>query len=305
MSDLADALARAIRRDPVSVPDRATLEEGARAPHRKGLRILLTEDNPVNQKVARRILEVEGHSIHVAENGREAVEAIRASAFDLVVMDIQMPVMDGYEATAAIREWEKPSGRRIPILALTARALEGDRERCLEAGMDGYVTKPIRARKLLDAIDELTRDIVLGAARSEGPPREDAPEDRAPERPREESFDLSAALDLLDGDVDLLREMAAIFLEEAPRLISGVEDALASGDRHRIERAAHAIKGTVGSFAAKRAFEAARSVEDAAREGRVQEASEAAAALREEMALLVPALGNLPGRGGPEEDSRA
>ncbi|RPJ41203.1 MAG: sensor histidine kinase, partial [Candidatus Latescibacterota bacterium] len=228
-----------------------------------------------------------GHSVRVCPNGREAVEAVRQEPFDLVVMDIQMPVMDGYEATAAIREWEAGSGMRLPILALTARALKGDRERCLAAGMDGYVTKPIRPQTLLGAIAEFFDAPVGGRA-----------EERPPEPPveRPEEFDFAAALDFVDGDIELLREMAVVFLEEAPRLVSSVEAAIESRDAGSLERAAHALKGTVGSFAAKKAYEAARLVEDAARAGRADDAAEAAIALREEMGRLIPSLAALPSR---------
>ncbi len=113
-------------------------------------RILLAEDNAVNQRLGRRILENGGHTVVVAANGVEALAALRRQTFDLVFMDVQMPEMDGLEATAAIRRDEAGSSRRIPIVALTAHAMAGDRERCLAAGMDGYLSKPIRARELLD-----------------------------------------------------------------------------------------------------------------------------------------------------------
>ncbi|MBM3321515.1 MAG: response regulator [Candidatus Eisenbacteria bacterium] len=291
LSELSEAIARLSR---PALPSRAAAparEPAGASAQASPLRILLTEDNPVNQKVARRILEKEGHVVATCENGREALDALADGRFDLVLMDIQMPVMDGYEATRAIREREKKSGGHLPILALTACALKGDRERCLEAGMDGYVTKPIRPQRLLDAI----HDLLHGSTKSDDE-KKDA--DLVPAPP--ESFDLSEALDFLEGDVDLLKQMAEIFLEEAPRLLSGVESALARQDRKSLERAAHAIKGTVGSFAAKRAYEAARRVEDAAREGRDDEARAAADGLREEMARLLPCLQNLPGPGGAD-----
>ena len=117
--------------------------------------ILLAEDNAVNQRLAVRLLEKEGHSVVVANNGSEAVTAIEREAFDLILMDVQMPGMNGYEATAAIREKEILSGGHIPIIALTANAMKGDRERCLDAGMDGYASKPIKAKELIEAIETL------------------------------------------------------------------------------------------------------------------------------------------------------
>jgi CheY-like chemotaxis protein len=122
---------------------------------RRGLRILLAEDNRVNQILAVRLLEKRGHHVQVAGDGREALEKLKTADFDLVLMDVQMPVMGGFEATAAVRETEKGTGRHIPIVALTAHAVKGDRERCLAAGMDGYVAKPIRSEELLEQIGAL------------------------------------------------------------------------------------------------------------------------------------------------------
>jgi CheY-like chemotaxis protein len=116
------------------------------------LRVLLAEDNAVNQKLATRLLEKQGHQVTVVPNGKEAVEAVRRGGYDLVLMDVQMPEMDGFEATAAIRQQEAATGGRMPIVAMTAHAMKGDRERCLEAGMDGYVSKPIQPRELIEAI---------------------------------------------------------------------------------------------------------------------------------------------------------
>ena len=123
---------------------------------RGGLRILLAEDNLVNQRLALRLLEKRGHSLTIANNGREALESLEKDAFDVVLMDVQMPVMDGFEATAAIREKERGTGKHQPIIAMTAHAMNGDRERCLAAGMDGYVSKPIQPQELFEAIETLT-----------------------------------------------------------------------------------------------------------------------------------------------------
>jgi CheY-like chemotaxis protein len=125
------------------------------------LLILLVEDNPINQKVGQRLLEKAGHTVVLAANGREALDRVFAHAFDLVLMDVQMPEMDGLEATLAIRHSERDSGRRLPIVAVTAHAMKGDRERCLEAGMDGYVTKPVVPHVLFQAMADalvLVRD---------------------------------------------------------------------------------------------------------------------------------------------------
>jgi two-component system sensor histidine kinase/response regulator len=117
-------------------------------------RVLVAEDNIVNQRVAERLLTKRGHLVTVVSNGREALAAVEHGAFDLVLMDVQMPDMDGFEATAAIREWERESGRHVRIVAMTAHAMNGDRERCLAAGMDGYLSKPIDPRTLFDAVEQ-------------------------------------------------------------------------------------------------------------------------------------------------------
>jgi len=128
---------------------------------RSGLHILLAEDNLVNQTLAVRLLTKRGHDVQVAGNGREALDRLKKERFDLILMDVQMPEMDGYEATAAIREVERTAGGHIPIIAVTAHAMKGDLERCREAGMDGYITKPIRVEELLKKIEDYTRHAPL------------------------------------------------------------------------------------------------------------------------------------------------
>jgi two-component system sensor histidine kinase/response regulator len=123
------------------------------------LRVLLAEDNAVNRKLAVRILEKHGHRVTVAVNGREAMEALVRDQFDAILMDVQMPEMDGFEATAAIRRSERGSGRHIPIVAMTAHAMKGDREQCLQSGMDAYLSKPIRGQELLDILESVTSSV--------------------------------------------------------------------------------------------------------------------------------------------------
>ncbi len=153
-AELRAAIVAAIAGQPVEAP--AAVEAGHIATERNGpgLRVLLTEDNVVNQLVGRGILEKARHSVVVAGNGREALRLLEEQPFDLVLMDVQMPEMDGFEATAAIREKEKRTGEHMPIIAMTAHAMTGDRERCIAAGMDSYITKPINARTLLDLLAE-------------------------------------------------------------------------------------------------------------------------------------------------------
>jgi CheY-like chemotaxis protein len=158
-SELLDAILRVLATkvrpaDEPGLVTRHSLREG-----RRGLRILLAEDNAVNQRLAAGLLEKRGHTVVVTATGREAVEASSSQKFDLVMMDVEMPEMDGFEATAAIRTWESATGVHIPIIAMTAHAMTGDRERCLAAGMDGYVSKPIQAQELFEAIEGLVSPV--------------------------------------------------------------------------------------------------------------------------------------------------
>jgi CheY-like chemotaxis protein len=167
-SELIEGLTRAIRRSLPNqsadllheTPDSTKIEVMSG----RKLRILLAEDNPVNQRVVMGILRKRGHEIVVANHGKEALQAAQARLFDIILMDVQMPVMDGLEATALIRQHEQLTGRHTPIVALTARAMTGDQETCLQAGMDTYIAKPIDTRKLLKTIQEL----VSAAEQSDG-----------------------------------------------------------------------------------------------------------------------------------------
>ena len=161
-SELLDAILQAVGSEPEAVapPAQPSIHQPLQQ-RLRGLRILLAEDNPVNQKLVVRLLEKRGQNVQIASNGREALEKLKEADFDLVLMDVQMPVMGGFEATAAVREGEKGTGRHIPILALTARAMKGDRERCLAAGMDGYIGKPIRLEELFEQIEALIPSVPL------------------------------------------------------------------------------------------------------------------------------------------------
>jgi HPt (histidine-containing phosphotransfer) domain-containing protein len=190
-------------------------------------------------------------------------------------MDIQMPHMDGFEATAAIRDNEKTLGTHLPIVAMTAHAMKGDRERCLAVGMDGYVSKPVQASDLFAAIaDAMTKAI--------------APARRAPG-----VLDAAAALRGTDGDTHLLSELAGIFLRDCQRQMSAVRDAVTYGDASGVESAAHVLKGSVGSFAAFAAVEAAGKLEHLAHAREMAGAKDALALLEIEIERLQPALRSL------------
>jgi CheY-like chemotaxis protein len=221
------------------------------------LRILLAEDSPVNQAVAVRMLERRGHHVTIANNGVEALATYQQATFDIVLMDVQMPAMDGYETTAAIRLLEASQGGRVPIIAMTAHAMAGDRDRCLAAGMDGYVSKPVRADALFDAIEQVRS----------GQSPADAVEalhvfsngdavaaSLAPEAP---TIDWEAAVELLGGDRALAFDVARVFLQEYPKFLAEIHESTASRQPKDLKRAAHTLKGAVSHFAARTAYEAA------------------------------------------------
>jgi CheY-like chemotaxis protein len=216
----------------------------------RGLRILLAEDNFVNQQFAIGLLEKRDYRVVVAGNGQEAVEALEKEHFDLVLMDMQMPVMGGIEATAIIRAKEEQNGGHVPIIAVTAHAMDGDRERCIEAGMDGYVSKPIRAQQLDEAIESLVKTSRHGQE-SLHPALEEGGRPDMDGTPGNAVFDLEAAMDFHGGDEEFLKKMARVFLESCPKMISDIETAIGRGDAKALKRNTHVLKGTVGNFAAQ------------------------------------------------------
>ena len=247
-------------------------ETPAAVPTGRRLRLLLAEDNPVNQKLAVRLLEKKGHTVVVAGDGIEAVRAVADQSFDLVLMDVQMPEMDGFEATAAIRAREHGTGRHIPILAMTAYAMKGDRERCLAAGMDAYVSKPIQPRELWQAIEALV------------PANGEEQETVSP------AVDVQEALDRVGGDSELLHELADVFLADCPRLWHNIAEALAKGDARQLARAAHTLKGSVATFGARAAQALAQQLELQGREGNLTHAADTVARLDGELQRLKSAL---------------
>ena len=243
------------------------------------LRILLAEDNPVNQEVAVHLIERRGHSVIVAENGREAMEAIERHKFDLVLMDLQMPEMGGLEATRIIREKEKTSGQHLPIIAMTAHAMQGDREQCLEAGMDGYLSKPIDPKTFLQTVEGIS----ASAAGSESADNKDAAE-------ATDSLDVKALLARFSGNRKLLRSIVKTFREDCPRMMSRIRAALTTHDAVALAEGAHALKGSIGNFGESAALETTREMEKAARQGKLDGTWELYATLEDQIALLLPAL---------------
>jgi signal transduction histidine kinase/CheY-like chemotaxis protein len=254
----------------------ADAEPAAEAPSSRPLKLLLAEDGVINQKVAVHLLEQRGHRVAVVNNGREALAALRSAdpVFDAVLMDVQMPEMNGFEATAAIRLEERGTGRRLPIIAMTAHAMKGDRERCLEAGMDAYVSKPVRADALYAAIEGLTG--VSGPAAVPEP-----------------AFDPVAARSNAGNDPEMLKELAEIFVDECPRLVADVRRALDAGDASGLRMAAHTLKGSLSVFAAGPATAAALRLERLGEAAQLTQAEAGWEGLRAELDRLLPELGQL------------
>jgi two-component system sensor histidine kinase/response regulator len=239
------------------------------------LNILLAEDNPVNRLLAQKLLQKHGHVVTLVNNGREALERWELNQsvqFDIILMDVQMPEMDGLQATAGIRARELVTGAHIPIIAVTAHAMKGDRERCLAAGMDGHIIKPINPVELAATIL---------AAFPGGPKLPDVPADPNPKPPSDAEL-----LARFDGDGELLKELAGIFLQECPKMLDEIRVAQCAGDATLLERAAHTLKGSVGNFALSGAWETAQRLELLAKSGEVSGAEDTIHTLEQQLAQL-------------------
>ena len=254
---LGTVLAETDRTETPEVVTRHTIAESRRA-----LRVLLAEDNPVNQQVAVAMLVKRGHEVHVAANGREAVEAVRERDYDVVLMDIQMPELDGFEATAAIRALDK--GKQLPIIGLTAHALSGERERCLSRGMSDYLAKPFKAHELF-ALVEAGAD---GRAVTPAEPRVPA---AAP------PVDLEGFRNTLReaGAEQALYSIVDTFVRQGPDRLAALATAAASGDGSEMAKAAHIFRGAAATSGARELAELLERVETSARAGRVEEAKQA------------------------------
>ncbi|MGA2034313.1 MAG: response regulator, partial [Thermoguttaceae bacterium] len=243
------------------------------------LRILLAEDSLVNQKLAVALLEGQGHQIHVANNGKEALAALQSQAFDLVLMDVQMPEIDGLETTMTIRAREMHTGSHVPIIAMTAHALKGDRERCLKAGMDGYIAKPIHGRELFDVIENLC------GCRAPPPPLP-----RVIDPGELDAVDWPMALEAVHGDPLLLRTIARAAVEELPRLARAMQTAVRSGDASALRLAAHTLKGSLRYFGEGPAFASVCGLERMGIDDRVSDAAPLSAAAESEIGRIVQSL---------------
>ena len=242
-SDLLDGILNALG---TQLSESTSLEASAsQAKPARPLRLLLVEDNVVNCELALRLLHKRGHVVVVATNGREALGLLEAQGFanfDAVLMDVQMPEMDGMEATAAIRVEEKTLGTHMPIIGVTAHAMKGDRERCLQGGMDGYVSKPIRPDALFSELERLVPSSapqeILATQTPSGPAATGMVLDR------------SALLDRVEGDMELLGDIIGLFKEDSVRQIAAIREAIGKKEAEIAKRAAHTLKGTCGNLGA-------------------------------------------------------
>ena len=266
-SQLFNAMITAVDTSPREPrPARAT-PLGMRAIAVRPLRVLVAEDNAVNQRLAVSLLERRGHSATVATDGRQAVEATARERFDLVLMDVQMPVMGGLEATAAIRARERAMGsERLPIIAMTAHTMAGDRERCLEAGMDGYVAKPIQSARLFEAIDA----VVPGVGIAPPPERRPTSVSDDDDGGAEPVLDRALLDRNVDGDAELRAELIGLFADECPRLVAELRAGAIAGDAVRVGAAAHTLKSAAGSMAGVRLASAALALEASCRRGTLE-----------------------------------
>ncbi|MFT7693226.1 MAG: two-component system sensor histidine kinase/response regulator, partial [Candidatus Latescibacterota bacterium] len=258
---------------PVSAPDLVTcytvLED------RKSMHILLAEDNLVNQHLIIALLTKNGHTVSVAENGQFAVEAVENERFDLVLMDMQMPIMGGLEATVIIRKSEA-IGTHLPIVALTANAMKADEEKCLQAGMDAFISKPIQREQFFAIIESAVRGTAVA--------------EHIPPTSEEDIIDIEQVLEKVGGDRELLRQVIAVFLENAPAQLSAVGEAIANGDQSALHRTAHTLKGSLANFTVGEPYEVAFKLETMGSQGDWETAEAVYALLKEKVEKIKVAL---------------
>jgi CheY-like chemotaxis protein/HPt (histidine-containing phosphotransfer) domain-containing protein len=288
-STLFDAIATAIgpAELPGAAPAAAPIAEPSRAV--RPLQILLAEDNPVNQMTATTMLEKLGHAVRVANNGRQAMDKLNDQSFDIIFMDVQMPEMDGVTATGEIRRREQTTGRHIPIVAMTAHAMKGDKEKCLNAGMDDYVSKPIRRKDLAEVIARIVERFL------HEPPANGEPAASAADAHEGNHMilDEAALLEECDDDKTLLRRMVEIFDRDARERLPRLRDAVHSGAATAVKEEAHALKGGIGTFYAKAAYDTAYVLEKMGADGDLTNAPAILQALESHLQCLRKKLAEL------------
>jgi PAS domain S-box-containing protein len=298
-SDLLDAIMTALKGPQLEQDGVVQITET-----KQSLRVLVAEDTPANQKVITAILKKRGHQCVIANNGREAVDWVRNEDFDVVLMDVQMPTMDGLQATGMIREYEDEAGFHIPIIAMTAYAMRGDREKCISAGMDNYISKPIDAPKLIRLLERLatkyqrpTNLSRVPAEQETVPPAENdskqsglSTADSGNGDAVQPLFNMENALKRVGNDPEILNSMVDYFFEDAPGLLREIAQQVQVEDADELARAAHSLKGLCANFDATAATEAARAIEEMGHSGDLQSVPEAIPLLESEVARLIRAL---------------
>ncbi|SNT43935.1 MHYT domain-containing protein, NO-binding membrane sensor [Granulicella rosea] len=281
-SELRAAVARVLgaREQHGAIPmiTKYTLHDEAAAP--KKLNILLAEDHAINQKLAMRLLEKRGHQVVLANNGKEALSALEKQSFDLVLMDVQMPEMDGLEATRQIRALEKArnTGLYQPVVAMTALVMKGDRERCMEAGMDGYLSKPIRPQELDEVLDKYLAGESEPVAETTAASVGDA------------SVEIEELLERIGGDRDLLAELLELYREDYPVQVEAGREALRNNDPAALQAMGHRMKGAMSNLAAPEASRLAGELESSGRDKNLSSASATLEALDRELLRVAQAL---------------
>ena len=260
------------------------------------LKILIAEDTPANQKVVKAILEKRGHRVEIVRNGRHVVARAQQGDFDLILMDVQMPEMDGFQATRMIRSAGDPRVACIPIVAITAHAMRGDRERCLDAGMDTYLAKPVDAREMIAMIESMANHPTERHSAETSPTAAQASARRDPS-----VCNLDEALARLGGNAELLRDIIGFFREDAPELLEQMRTAIRGRNAEELARAAHSLKGLAANFSGKSTVEAALKVEQAGESANFAVAPDHVDRLADEAGRLCEALATYP----PGETSAA
>lgn len=219
------------------------------------LRVLVAEDNRVNQMFAARLIERQGHTARVVSNGQLAMDAMRHEVFDVVLMDLGMPVMDGFEAVRELRQLEQQTGRHLPVIAVTASASAFDRDKCLAVGMDDFIGKPVQAADLAAVMARVLQDPAQIIADIE------TPSPVATESNGALACDLTAALKRVGGDLNFLKQLGQLFLDTVPEQLQSLRTAMENHNRKLISDLAHSIKGSVRHFFAASAHDSAQRLE--------------------------------------------
>jgi CheY-like chemotaxis protein len=258
---------------------------------RRPLRVLLVEDNPVNQEHAAAVLQKAGHTVLVVEDGMRALEALAMYHFDVVLMDVQMPEMDGFEATAKLRQAEAASGGHVPVIAMTAYATDTDRQKCLEAGMDGYVSKPIDMGAMLEMLDKVCPE--SRPSQPAAAPSLARDESAAPAGSRPPAFDRATALERCGGDAALLDRLIAVFLANLPPMLSDIYRGVVQADALKVRQGLHKLTGSVGLLGGGSVLEAAEALRQLAVSGQVERMHDAYKVLEHEIRRLEASLGSV------------